>query len=70
MTHSSFETSASHIITCSRVRPMDHATSEHLARLIREKAEYPEGLSNPCNLGGSRTSNVWLGEPRLCATRP
>jgi hypothetical protein len=36
--------------------------------LIWDKPEYLERLGTPCNLGGSRTSNVWLGEPRLYAT--
>jgi hypothetical protein len=40
-------------------------TNEHLARIDLRETKVSRRLGTPFNLCGSRTLNVWLGEPRL-----
>jgi hypothetical protein len=53
-----------------KIQAMCRVTNEHLAQLDLRETRISKGLGTPCNLGGSGTSNVRLGEPRLYATRP
>jgi hypothetical protein len=56
-----------HLMT---LHAMCHMTEEHLAWLDLRETQVSTGTRYPCNLCGSRTLNVWSGEPRLYAVRP
>jgi hypothetical protein len=50
-------------------QPMCHANDEHLAQIDLKETRVSRRTRYPCNSGRSRSSNVWLGEPRLYAAR-
>jgi hypothetical protein len=48
---------------------MCSANDKHLASLDLRETRVSEGTRYPYNLCGSRTSNVWSGEPRFYVMR-
>jgi hypothetical protein len=49
---------------------MCRVTNEHLARLDLRETCVSRKTQYPCNIGGSRSSNIWSCEPRLYAMWP
>jgi hypothetical protein len=60
----------SHGFACTSSQAMSRVTKEHLAWRDLRETRVSGGTQYPCNSGGSRSSNVWSGEPRLNAARP
>jgi hypothetical protein len=55
----------SHSFACTSSQTMSRATKENLAWRDLRETRVSRGTRYPSNLGRSRSSNVWLGEPRL-----
>jgi hypothetical protein len=53
-----------------KCQAMCRATNEHLARLDLRETRVSRRTRYPCNLGGSRSLNVWSDKLRLSAARP
>jgi hypothetical protein len=70
MTQSAFKTLVSHDFACMSSLAMSRMTKEHLAYRDLRETRVSGGTRYSCNSGGSRSSNVWSGEPRLYAARP
>jgi hypothetical protein len=61
---------SSHGFTCTSSQAMSRVIKEHLAWRDLRQIRVSKRTRYPCNSGRSRSSNVWLGEIRLYATRP
>jgi hypothetical protein len=55
----------SHVFACTSSQVMSNMTKEHLAWHDLRETRVFGGTRYPCNLGRSRSLNVWSGEPRL-----
>jgi hypothetical protein len=59
-----------HSFSCTSSQAMSHVTKEHFAQHDLRETRVYGGTRYPCNLDGSRSSNVWLGKLGLYAMRP